>query len=336
VYEYPYPYTASDSTCQYVSNHPYKLESWHYVGDDSLDQVDAIKSAIYNYGPVDTAVCASGWGSYTGGVYRENNCTSINHAVIITGWDDSTQSWTIKNSWGPDWGENGYMRIGWGVNGIGSYTNYVVYSGYSPGPSEPTKTPTQTNTPNPNEPTDTPVPPTSTPVPGGDDEDKTPTPTNTRPSGPAAPTHTSTPTEGPSMTPTPTETPRPSFTPPGLMPGILDDVDFQLSFSGNWLLFNGSGPINNTAHFSYQTGSSLTFEFTGTQFVIGYTAHPGKGVLLIRVDNQLVMVVNQYNETLLWGEQWESPVFAAGFHTVTIEHAKGEQVDIDYISILNE
>jgi hypothetical protein len=48
------------------------------------------------------------------------------------------------------------------------------------------------------------------------------------------------------------------------------------------------------------------------------------------------MVVNQYSETLTWGEQWESPVLEEGFHTVTIEHVQGLQVDIDYISILNE
>ena len=41
------------------------------------------------------------------------------HAVAIVGYDDAEQCWIIKNSWGPDWGENGFFRIAAGTNECG-------------------------------------------------------------------------------------------------------------------------------------------------------------------------------------------------------------------------
>jgi C1A family cysteine protease len=33
------------------------------------------------------------------------------HAVLIVGYDDSSQRFKIRNSWGPDWGQKGYCTI---------------------------------------------------------------------------------------------------------------------------------------------------------------------------------------------------------------------------------
>ena len=33
------------------------------------------------------------------------------HAVLIVGWDDAEECFIVKNSWGENWGENGYFRI---------------------------------------------------------------------------------------------------------------------------------------------------------------------------------------------------------------------------------
>jgi len=33
------------------------------------------------------------------------------HAVLAVGYDDSTQTFTVRNSWGPDWGQAGYFTM---------------------------------------------------------------------------------------------------------------------------------------------------------------------------------------------------------------------------------
>jgi predicted secreted protein len=138
------PYTASNGTCSLISNHPYVLSGWQFVaGDDySMATVDQIKNAIYTYGPITAGVCADqGWQSYSGGVYdpSTNECSGYtNHQIILVGWDDATSSWILRNSWGPSWGESGYMRIKWDPTGtksrVGEGTSWVTWTGAGPAP----------------------------------------------------------------------------------------------------------------------------------------------------------------------------------------------------------
>lgn len=50
------------------------------------------------------------------GVYKESKCSSsrLDHAALAVGYSRSTlkgEYWIVKNSWGVDWGEKGYIRI---------------------------------------------------------------------------------------------------------------------------------------------------------------------------------------------------------------------------------
>ena len=87
------------------------------------------KEAISKYGSVVFWVAwfsnDYGFLDYTNGVYEAVwekplyglfQSPSDSHAVQFIGWDDDRQAWLIKNSWGTNWGENGY---GWV-----SYKNY--------------------------------------------------------------------------------------------------------------------------------------------------------------------------------------------------------------------
>ncbi|CAL9016805.1 unnamed protein product [Prunus brigantina] len=79
----------------------------------------------YPYLAIDEPVCladfynapteADEFKHYSGGVYTGPCGTTLTHAVTIVGYDttedDGTKYWLVKNSWGEEWGENGYMRI---------------------------------------------------------------------------------------------------------------------------------------------------------------------------------------------------------------------------------
>ena len=140
VYESAFPYVAYDAPCSTSYSHPYKLNNWYSLG--TYPTVDAIKNAIYNYGPVSAALCAgSHFSNYSGGVFTDSDgsdCTyyGINHAITLVGWNDATSTWVLRNSWGTGWGESatsggerGYMRIGYGTSLVGYNASYVVYNG---------------------------------------------------------------------------------------------------------------------------------------------------------------------------------------------------------------
>lgn len=61
---------------------------------------------------------------YTGGIYdRTSDDYSGGHGISVIGWDDTEQCWICKNSWGTDWGEDGYFKIAY---------NYADYPDFKP------------------------------------------------------------------------------------------------------------------------------------------------------------------------------------------------------------
>lgn len=52
---------------------------------------------------------------YSGGIITSEDCgTDIDHGVLAVGYgkQGDTEYILVKNSWGPDWGEQGFVRIG--------------------------------------------------------------------------------------------------------------------------------------------------------------------------------------------------------------------------------
>lgn len=62
---------------------------------------------------------------YQGGVYEHGGSDEINHAVLLVGWDDQLGAWIIKNSWGKDWGDNGFALVAYDCCRLGSYAHRV-------------------------------------------------------------------------------------------------------------------------------------------------------------------------------------------------------------------
>lgn len=136
------PYTGSDNESCDLSNPPlYTFKSW---GRLACNDVDAIKAALYTYGPLDVAVAtSSAFDVYSGGVYQDTNTscpssdgncynTTTDHAVALVGWDDGDDQtpghWILRNSWGStDWGEAGYMRIAYTAARVACSATYLTY-----------------------------------------------------------------------------------------------------------------------------------------------------------------------------------------------------------------
>ncbi len=89
---------------------------WYDVGDN-LENIDIVKRAIMTYGAVGTCMCytySSSW-NYT---FWYDGQEPPDHAIAIVGWDDSKitmaphpGAWLCKNSWGTNWGLDGYFWI---------------------------------------------------------------------------------------------------------------------------------------------------------------------------------------------------------------------------------
>jgi predicted secreted protein len=131
-----FPYEAANVACAGPYEKAYRGNAWGYVGST----VEEIKRAIYDHGPLYTGVCANDAMSYyTEGIFEEG-CTQSNHGVVLVGWNETEGYWHMRNSWGPYWGENGYMRIGYGVSRIGEGSAWIDYDssrGYSVDPRTP-------------------------------------------------------------------------------------------------------------------------------------------------------------------------------------------------------
>ena len=125
------PYGAACGTCLYKPDMIlHRIDDWGFVdgnGGSGITPTLDIKSAIMQYGAVGCAVAADdAFEAYTGGVFATTTSTDIDHDVMLVGWDDSVGAWILRNTWDVSWGESGYMRIGYGINCVGTESVWAV------------------------------------------------------------------------------------------------------------------------------------------------------------------------------------------------------------------
>mmetsp|Transcript_99054 Transcript_99054/g.227518 ORF Transcript_99054/g.227518 Transcript_99054/m.227518 type:complete len:359 (+) Transcript_99054:46-1122(+) len=103
-----YPYTATDTLCK---DYKPAVKVGGYV-EVAPNDPDALATALANVGPVAVSVAAEQWSLYGGGIFTGctgSTGTDVDHVVQAVGY--SKDYWVIRNSWGPSWGEGGFIRL---------------------------------------------------------------------------------------------------------------------------------------------------------------------------------------------------------------------------------
>ncbi|KAK7318815.1 hypothetical protein RJT34_03522 [Clitoria ternatea] len=107
-----YPYLAQNGTCKENSN--------NVVSIDNLLVLDGSEDALLcrvSKQPVSTSIDATGLQFYAGGVYGGEKCSKDSKytslVVLIVGYGSvgGEDYWIVKNSWGKEWGEKGYLLL---------------------------------------------------------------------------------------------------------------------------------------------------------------------------------------------------------------------------------
>jgi cathepsin S len=74
---------------------------------------------------VAVAVDALYWAFYKTGIFADCSGEGVNHGVLVTGV--AIDHWKIKNSWGIEWGDQGYIKLARGNTcSICEYPYYPV------------------------------------------------------------------------------------------------------------------------------------------------------------------------------------------------------------------
>jgi C1A family cysteine protease len=140
------PYVPYNATCRKTCPYIKTVLNWRVFSLNETPAPETIKTYLLEFGPIFVAIdggIGAAWehelnaydGSYT--LFHPNS-VSVNHAVLIVGWDDELNhaggqgGWICKNSWGGSWGgtcgfgtERGYFTIAYGSANIGWYASFL-------------------------------------------------------------------------------------------------------------------------------------------------------------------------------------------------------------------
>jgi len=114
VFEKEYKDGDVDGQCQHFHHTP----ALQPTGFTKLPENELLPlmTALYEKGPIVVSVDAEPWTIYSSGVF--DGChedATVNHAVLLVGYGKDGASgedyWKIRNSWGLEFGEDGFMRI---------------------------------------------------------------------------------------------------------------------------------------------------------------------------------------------------------------------------------
>lgn len=124
-----YPYTAKTGTCQ----NPVAVAQITSFTDVTPNSPTDLYNAVAER-TVSVAVDADPaiWQNYKGGVISRNCGSDLNHGALVVGYNSVSTPpyWILKNSFGVNWGESGYIRLavvnGDGICGVQKQPSYPI------------------------------------------------------------------------------------------------------------------------------------------------------------------------------------------------------------------
>ncbi|KAK1439012.1 hypothetical protein QVD17_04827 [Tagetes erecta] len=111
--ESDYPYKGVGDVCDPVRNKAKVVSIDGYEDVPPMNEKALMKAVAHQ--PVSVGIEASGreFQLYSSGVYSASCGTELDHGVVVVGYgsENGKDYWIVRNSWGSNWGEDGYIRM---------------------------------------------------------------------------------------------------------------------------------------------------------------------------------------------------------------------------------
>lgn len=144
ILEKDFPYNPSTGLCKNIEP-KFRVTEWNMLSAEKTLSQDIMKNYILDNGPIVTSLIVDSWESNYNGSYVLSNLDNNldrgdkSHCVLVVGWNDSLSDknvsghWIFKNSWGDNWGDNGYGYIEYDTANIGAHASVIgEYENYDP------------------------------------------------------------------------------------------------------------------------------------------------------------------------------------------------------------
>lgn len=119
--------------CDFKTVKKHRVSSFQYIGGYYGGGTElGMMQEVHKNGPVVVSLePGNDFMYYNKGVYRStpvrhSEWVKVDHSVLLVGWGEEAQSngkplkyWIVQNSWGADWGEDGFFRIERGTDDSG-------------------------------------------------------------------------------------------------------------------------------------------------------------------------------------------------------------------------
>ncbi|MEZ4670967.1 MAG: CSLREA domain-containing protein [Anaerolineae bacterium] len=117
--------------------------------------------------------------------------------------------------------------------------------------------------------------------------------------------------------------------------GQYEETNFNLTYTGSWVNYIGSGPHGGNMRYSNDPTARVTFQIDNTvgRIVLYRTQHPVYGPMAVYVDGVLRDTVSNSSSTLVWNQPYVLNV-TPGNHSVELRNASSSYIAIEGLDLL--